>query len=174
MEKSVENELKNYLLDCINDGILTNDNVDDWHYYAFNENYYISYHSEGFRWLKKHDIDGFTAINEVRDYEIDNFEEFTTEISRQAIVNMLVYIYGEEIIYSYNAETVEELESQIEKDLLNDEISNAVTEIYYTEKDFIFYNLTDKKISNYILTNDYHRYKNKFDGFISVENAKNI
>ena len=52
MKNTVENELKNYLLDCINDGILTNDNIDDWHYYAFNEDYYISYHSEGFRWLK--------------------------------------------------------------------------------------------------------------------------
>ncbi len=92
MKNTIKNELKNYLLDCINDGTLTNENRDDWHHYAFNQDYYIKYHSEGFRWLRKHDIDGFTAINEVRDYEIDNFGEFTTEISRQAIVNMFVYI----------------------------------------------------------------------------------
>ncbi len=117
MNTTIKTELRNYILDCINDGILTNENKDDWHHYAFNEDYYITYHSEGFRWLKKHDIDGFTAINEVRDYETDNFGEFTTEVSRQAIVNMLVYIYGEDVLYSYDVETVEELKSLINKDL---------------------------------------------------------
>jgi hypothetical protein len=174
MKNTVENELKNYLLDCINDGILTNDNIDDWHFHAFNEDYYITYHNRAIEWLKTHNLDAFDAIDIVREYETEHFEEFTTDINPESIVNMLAYIYGEEIIYSYNAETIEELESQIKNDLLNDEISSTVTELYYTEKDFIFYDLTDKKISNYILTNDYHRYKNKFDGFISVESAKNI
>ena len=176
MNASVKNELRNYILDCINEGTLTNENKDDWHFHAFNEDYYITYHSEGFRWLKKHDIDGFTAINEVRDYETDHFGEFTTEVSRQAIVNMLVYIYGEELINSYDAETVEELETQIINELLNVEIVKKVgTEIYSTEKDFVFFNVVNKtEVSNYILTNDLPRYKNKYDKFLSTEQIKNI
>ena len=176
MNTSVKNELKSYILDCINDGILTNDNRDDWHHCAFNEGYYIAYHSEGFRWLKKHEIDGFTAINEVRDYEMDNFGEFTTEVSRQAIVNMFVYIYGEKILYSYDVETVEELESQIVNELLNAEIVEKVaSEIYKTEKDFLFFNVVNQKqVSDYIFTNDYPRYINKYDKCYTTEAVKNI
>mgnify|MGYP007072034631 CR=1 FL=1 len=117
MENTVKIELKNYLLDCINDGILTNENIEDWHFHAFNEHHYIVHYIEAAEWLKIHSIDAFDAIDIVREYEVGNFKEFNTEISPQSIVNMLVYIYGEEIIYSYDAETVEELESQIKNDL---------------------------------------------------------
>ena len=41
MKTSVKTELAQHLIDRINDGILTNDNYDDWHFYAFNEDYYI-------------------------------------------------------------------------------------------------------------------------------------
>ncbi len=114
MNNTIKTELKNYLLDCINDGILTNENKEDWHFHAFNEDYYITYHSRAIEWLKTHNIDTFDAINEVRQYEEDNFGEFTTDINPERIVNMLVYIYGEEIIYTYDVETVEELKTQIE------------------------------------------------------------
>ena len=35
------NEIANHIIDKINDGILTNENKDDWHFYAFNEDYYL-------------------------------------------------------------------------------------------------------------------------------------
>ena len=176
MNTSVKNELRNYILDCINDGTLTNENRDDWHFHAFNEDYYITYHSEGFRWLKKHDIDGFTAINEVRDYEIEHFGEFTTEISRATIVNMFVYIYGEELLHSYDVETVEELESQIVDEILNIEIVEKVADDRYkTKKDFLFFNVVNQtEISDYIFTDDYPRYEKKYDKFLSTEQIKNI
>jgi len=116
MNNTVKTELRNYLLDCINDEVLTNDNVDDWHFHAFNENPYTIYYNEAIEWLKKHNIDTFEAVDIVREYEIDHFGEFTTEINSVSIVNMLVYIYGEEIIHSYDAETVEELKIQIENE----------------------------------------------------------
>ena len=56
MTYTIETELKNYILDCINDGILTNENKDEWHYHAFNEDCYIIYHSRAIEWLKKHSI----------------------------------------------------------------------------------------------------------------------
>ncbi len=117
MNTTIKTELRNYILDCINDGILTNDNRDDWHLVAFNEDYYITYHSKAIEWLKKHDLDTFDAIDIVKEYEIDHFGEFTTYINPESIVNMLVYIYGEDVLYSYDVETVEELKSLINKDL---------------------------------------------------------
>ena len=114
MNISVENELNQYILDCIDDETLTNDNQDEWHHYAFNEDYYIVYHSRAIDWLKSHDIDTFEAIDIVKQYEEDNFGEFTTDINPERIVNMLVYIYGEEVLHSYDVETVGELKEQIE------------------------------------------------------------
>jgi hypothetical protein len=114
MNTTIKTELQKHILDCINDGTLTNENQDEWHYYAFNLDYYIVYHSRAIEWLKTHSLDTFEAIDIVREYEINHFGEFTTDINPESIVNMLAYIYGEEILNSYDAETVEELKAQIE------------------------------------------------------------
>ena len=115
MKTSIKQELAQHVIDKINDGILTNDNKDDWHFYAFNEDYYIVYHAMAIEWLKKHDLDTFDAIETVREYETGNFGEMTTEINPERIVNMLVYIYGEELIYSVDVDTVEELMEAMEE-----------------------------------------------------------
>ncbi len=117
MENTIKKELRNYILDCINDGTLTNENQEDWHLVAFNEDYYIIGTHRAKEWLKTHNLDTFEAIDIVKQYEEDHFGEFTTDIHPERIVNMLVYIYGEDVIYSYDVETVEELKSLINKDL---------------------------------------------------------
>ena len=44
-----------------------------------------------------------------------------------------------------------------------------------TNKDFLFFNYNIfNEIEKYIITNDYHRYKNKYKSFISIEKVKNI
>lgn len=170
MNTTIETELKQHILDYINDGVLTNENKDEWHYYAFNQDYYIIYHSKAIQWLKTHNLDAFEAIDIVREYETDNFEEFTTDINPESIVNMLAYIYGEEVLYSYNAETIEELESVI----LND-LSTFDKRLRETDKDFVFFNTdTFGTILDYTFSNDYKRYKNKYDKFLTVEKAINI
>lgn len=112
MRNTIKTELANYILDRINDGVLTNDNKDDWHFHCFNEDYYIVYHSRAKEWLKDHDLDAFEAIEIVKEYEVENFGSMTTEIRPESIVNMLAYIYGEELINSFDAETVEDLEKK--------------------------------------------------------------
>jgi hypothetical protein len=170
MNNTIKTELRQHILDCINDRILTNDNQDEWHHYAFNEDYYIIYHSKAVEWLKTHSLDAFEAIDIVREYETNNFGEFTTDINPESIVNMLAYIYGEEILYSYDVENVEELKAQIENDL-----SNFEDRLSKTNKDFVFFN-TDNlgNIVKYTFSDDYIRYKNKYENFMPTETAKNI
>lgn len=115
MKNSVKQELKSYLLDLINDEALSNDNVEDWHFYAFNEDYYIIGYYEASKWLERHELNTFDTIAYVRDYEIDNFGSFTTDVNSEAIVNMYVYILGEELLSEYDVETVEELKEELEK-----------------------------------------------------------
>ena len=114
MKTSIRKELTEHILDCINDRVVNDDNIEETHFYCFNEDHYIVYHSNALEWLKTHNLDAFEAIEIVRDYETDHFGEFTTSIRPESIVNMLAYIYGEEIIYSLNFDNVSELKEQLE------------------------------------------------------------
>jgi radical SAM superfamily enzyme len=113
MKNSIRVELESHILDRINEGVIDNTNRDEWHFHCFNEDYYIIYHSVAVEWLKNHNLDTFEAIDIVKEYEEGNFGSMTTDINPESIVNMLAYIYGEEIIYSIDADTVEELKEEL-------------------------------------------------------------
>lgn len=115
MKTSIKKELSQSILYKINDGVLTNDNRDDWHYHAFNEDYFIIGYYNASEWLKQHDLDAFEAIDIVREYEMDNFGEFTTDINSEKIVNMIAYIYGEDLIYGEDFKNIKQLKKAMEK-----------------------------------------------------------
>ena len=99
MKTTIKEELTSYVLDLINDKVLTDDNRDDWHFHAFNEDYYIIGYYQASEWLKKHSIDSFEAVGICQQYELDNFGEASSVYDNsEKVVNMLAYIYGEEII----------------------------------------------------------------------------
>lgn len=124
LKNSVKIDLLNHLLDKINDGILTNDNFEDWHHYAFNEDYFLIGYYQCSHWLKYNEIDPFYAIETICEYEQNHFGESTFckgKINSETTVNMLVYILGEELLSelcSYDTITVNELKKRID-DLLN-------------------------------------------------------
>jgi thermostable 8-oxoguanine DNA glycosylase len=113
MNWRIQKELQAHVLDLINDNVLTNENREDWHFHAFNENHYIIGYFEASEWLKNHQIDVFDAIAECQEYELDMFGEHRIYDNSESTVNMLVYIYGEEVLNSYNVETVEELKEEL-------------------------------------------------------------
>ena len=99
MRTTIKNELTDYINDLINDGVLNEENKDDWHFHAFNEDYYIIGYYNASEWLKRHNIDSFEAIQICNQYEIDTFGETSNKYDNsESVVNMLVYIYGEELI----------------------------------------------------------------------------
>lgn len=95
-------ELKAHIIDCINEHELTD--FSELHHKCFNTDYYIIGYYQANQWLKSHDIDAFEAIDYVRQYEMDNFGEFNTKINSESIVNMYVYIKGEEILNSLDVD----------------------------------------------------------------------
>lgn len=114
MTNSVKQELAQHILDKINDGAIDNTNKDDWHFYCFNEDYYIIGYYEASQWLKSHDIDAFEAIGICQQYEKDMFgEQNKIYDNAETTVNMLAYIWGEELLYSIEADTIEELETEL-------------------------------------------------------------
>jgi len=114
MKTSIKNELKTHIIETINDQQL--DNFDELHYHAFNEDYYIIGYYQADQWLKQHDVSSFDAINTVKEYEVSNFGEMTTDINSESIVNMYVYILGEELLSEFDLdqdanELIEEIEN---------------------------------------------------------------
>ena len=70
----------------------------DLHNDIFNSDYYIIGRYQAEQWLVKH-IGIFNAIDEIKEYEEGNFGEVNTDLSEaEKVVNMLVYIIGEEIL----------------------------------------------------------------------------
>jgi hypothetical protein len=110
MNNSIKAELKAHILDKINDGVLTPDNQDEWHFHSFNEDYYLIGYYNCEQWLKKHDVSAFEAINDIVEYELDNFGEADAGKldNAESVVNMYVYIQGEELMSGID--TLEELE----------------------------------------------------------------
>jgi hypothetical protein len=75
------------------------ENLDDLHFHAFNVDYYIIGTWKASQWLGTH---AFECIGVIRDYELDNFGEVSTDFSDpEKVVNMYVYIVGEGIVYEY-------------------------------------------------------------------------
>ena len=107
MKTSIETELKAHILGMVNGGVLTEDNQEDWHQIAFNASYYTIGYYQANEWLKQHGVDGFEAIDYVIQYEKDNFGEVYTAINPESVVNMYVYILGEELLAGID--TFEEL-----------------------------------------------------------------
>ena len=110
MNNSIKAELKAHLLNLIDIDLLTERNQDDWHFHAFNEDSYLIGYYNCEEWLKKHDVSAFKAINEIVEYELDNFGEVHTKLDNaESVVNMYVYIQGEELMSGID--TLEELEA---------------------------------------------------------------
>ena len=69
---------------------------DELHNEIFNTDYYVACYSEANEWLGDH---AFEIIGIVKEYEEDNFGEVTTELDNpEKVVNMYVYIVGEDLI----------------------------------------------------------------------------
>ena len=94
-------DVKEYIIDRLNDNVGLDQHISDLHHYLLNEDYFIigSYRAE--QWLKKDDSSIFEAIETIREYEESNFGQVSTDFSSsENVANMLAYILGEEILYN--------------------------------------------------------------------------
>ena len=123
--ETLKEDVKNYIIQQLNDEVGLDNDVSDLHHYLLNEDYFIigSYRAE--QWLKKDSI--FNAIDKIKEYEQFNFGQVTTDLSSsENVANMLAYILGEEILY--DSEIFQQI--QIEKNILEeDDISNLIEDL---------------------------------------------
>jgi hypothetical protein len=90
-------ELVNYTINHLDNGY-TGTYGADLHNELFNTEYYIIGRYQAEQWLINN-VGIFAAIDEIKEYENDNFGTVTTDFSEpEKVVNMYVYIKGQEIL----------------------------------------------------------------------------
>jgi hypothetical protein len=94
-------DVKNYIIQQLNDDVGLDQHISDLHHYLLNEDYFIIGYYKAEQWLKKDDSSVFEAIETIREYEQSNFGQVSTDLSSsENVANMLAYILGEEILYN--------------------------------------------------------------------------
>ena len=127
----LKQDVKDYIIQQLNDDVGLDQHISDLHHYLLNEDYFIigSYRAE--QWLKKDDNSIFEAIETIREYEQSNFGQVSTDLSSsENVANMLAYILGEEILYendTYNLFTrfSNEYLDEDKRDLLINSLENS-------------------------------------------------
>ena len=118
------NEVKDQAIDYLTDNQDIETYGCDLHHEIFNTDYFCIYTSDAKKYLENYGV--FQAIEEVTEYEKFNFGEVTTEISDPVkLINMLVYIKGEEILHKSNTLTNDYWDEYIP----NEEYKNIIEEI---------------------------------------------
>ena len=108
-----KDEIKSHFEDWIKeqDENWINKNIDDLHHHCFNTDYYIIGTYQAKKWLGDQ---VFEIIEFIKQYENNNFGEVNTDFSdAEKVVNMYVYIIGEQIVYDYSFEKQEYVEKEI-------------------------------------------------------------
>jgi hypothetical protein len=103
MNLTIKLELLQHVIDILKERDL--DTLEDLHHLAFNEDYYIIGYHQANEWLKSHNIDAFEAIAAVIEWESNVLGEVTlkpTDINSERIVNLYVYVKGEELLDGYD------------------------------------------------------------------------
>ena len=94
-------EIKAHFEDFINENgeDWVNEHKEDLHHEIFNTYDYIIGRFQATKWLGDQ---VFNIINIIKEYENDNFGSVNTDFSEvEKVVNMYVYIIGEEIVADY-------------------------------------------------------------------------
>ena len=98
MNASIEKELISHIYENLKHYVGID--VNDIHHHLFGEDYYIIGYHNAEQWLLEHGLSAFSAIAIVKEYEVENCGELYTDISdSEKVVNMIAYIYGEELLH---------------------------------------------------------------------------
>jgi hypothetical protein len=99
MKTSIREELTSYINERVEEiKRYDGSELEELHYHLFNEDYYIIGYYQAQQWLDQHGISVFEALETIREYEQFLFGEFKSYKNAEETVNMLVYIYGEELL----------------------------------------------------------------------------
>ncbi len=104
MTQTLIEEVKETAIDYLKDNECMNIYGCDLHHEIFNTTYFCNSEKDAKNYLESYGV--FEAIEKVKEYEQFNFGEVTTDLSDPfKLLNMLVYILGEEFLNNSNTLT---------------------------------------------------------------------
>ena len=114
---------KSIIIEELNHNCLLNESISDrygdlneLHSKLFNEDYFLIGYYQANCFIKDNFDSAFDIISIVKNYEVDNFGGFNTDINSESIVNMFAYIIGEELIHSLDEDmSIKEVIKQLKK-----------------------------------------------------------
>ena len=113
--EELNKEIADHVITNIGDYIGTD--FEELHNNMFNQDYYIYGTWNAKQWLYKYDV--FDCIGLIVEYEKDNFREVNTDLtSPEHIVNMVVYIIGEEVLSNFNNCDYREITPKVVKQVI--------------------------------------------------------
>ena len=97
----LKQDVKDYLIQQLQDDVGLDNDINDLHHYLINEHYFLIGYYNCKKWLEKESV--FEAIEKIKEYEQFNFGEVTTDFSdEEKTANMLAYILADEILNENN------------------------------------------------------------------------
>jgi len=124
----LKQDVKDYLIQQLNDDVGLDNDINDLHHYLINEDYFIIGYYQARKWLEKESV--FEAVEKIKNYEESNFGEVTTDFSdEEKTANMLAYILADEILNENNTYQLFSKMSgnfdEDKRDLLVDSLENS-------------------------------------------------
>tara|TARA_R100000773_G_scaffold2960_1_gene3662 strand:+ start:252 stop:635 length:384 start_codon:yes stop_codon:yes gene_type:complete len=124
----LKQDVKDYLIQQLQDDVGLDNDIDDLHHYLINQDYFIIGYYQARKWLEKDSV--FKAIEKIKEYEQFNFGEITTDFSdEEKTANMLAYILADEILNENNTYQLFSRMSgsfdEDKRDLLVDSLENS-------------------------------------------------
>ena len=103
MKQSVREELLEHIIETVE----YVDELEELHYHAFKEDYYVIGHYQAKEWLKKHNISDFEAIEVIIEWErlvMGEVNLTLEDINPEKVVNLYAYIMGELLLGEFDLE----------------------------------------------------------------------
>ena len=93
----LKRDVKDYLIQQLNDDVGLDNDANDLHHYLINQDYFLIGYYNCRKWLQKESV--FEAIEKIKEYEELNFGEVSTDFSNEEkVANMLAYVLADEIL----------------------------------------------------------------------------
>ena len=97
----LKQDVKDYLIQQLQDDVGLDNDINDLHHYLINEDYFLIGYYNCRKWLEKESV--FEAIEKIKEYEESNFGEVSTDFSNEEkVANMLAYVLADEILNENN------------------------------------------------------------------------
>jgi len=119
ISKEGKEEILDVIIERLRNDYKSSDTIDDiceLHNECFNEDYFLIGYWKCEQWLKNNTQGIFSTIALIKDYENDIFgegESNTDFANAENVLNMLIYIIGEEILFNLKSNIVSEMLTEI-------------------------------------------------------------